>query len=276
MIVGQTFFKNTDFIYYAMNKGIVDTPTGVEYFAAHPPKLGQLLNEGKVDIAPTSSIIYGENPGDFEILPDFSISALGKTKSILVFSKELSSLEEAHGKKIAVPGTSASSSALLEIICGELGLDVEIVFNERPNLDQMLKKADAALLIGDQAIYQGYLGSPITDLGDEWHKLTGKMMVYALWVCRQESARDNYDGINSFYHALSKSRDYAYKNIEAISEDLASQIEVSKEFMHSHLKLLDYNLKEQNIEGLKTYFKMAKKYSIIDEMPKIKISKVDI
>jgi chorismate dehydratase len=266
MKIGQSHFKNTDFIYYPMNRGLV-LADGMEYVRAHPPALGRMLKTGEVDIAPTSSIIYAKNFRNFYILPDFSVSAYGKTGSILLFS-EISSLKDLEGKTVAVPGTSASSAALLEIILKMKGINAGILYHEEPHLDAMLKKADAALLIGDDALKANYEGRQVLcDLGEEWKGLTGQMMVYALWVIRKEAAEKHPEEISMFYDRLVLSRRRASEEIDTISAQLANDIGVSPEFMRAHLETLDYGLGSDVIKGLEEYFGRAYEFGILDKKP---------
>lgn len=272
MRVGQTHFKNTDFIYYPINAGLV--PAGdIEYVRAHPPALGKMLETGAVDIAPTSSIIYAKNFSDFQILPDFSVSAYGKTGSILLFS-ELSSLRDLEGKTVAVPGTSATSSALLNIILHIEGITVDILYHEEPDLNTMLKNADAALLIGDHALKANYDGRHVLcDLGEEWRTLTGKKMVYALWIVGKRAAKRRKE-VLAFYENLLLSRRTAMEDINAISLHLADDIGVSSEFMKSHLKTLDYGMGRDVIAGLEEYFSRAYEIGILNKRPTLNFFEV--
>jgi chorismate dehydratase len=273
MKIGQTRFKNTDFIYYPINKGWVSAD-GMEYIRDHPPALGKMLKAGEVDTAPTSSIIYAKNFNDFCILPDFSVSAHGKTGSILLFS-ETSNLEELEGKTVAVPGTSASSSALLEIILKMKGINADILHHEEPDLDAMLKKADAALLIGDHALKASYDGRLILcDLGEEWKGLTGEKMVYALWVIRKDAAEKTPEEISRFHDMLMLSRRRAKTEIDTISAQLARDLGVAPEFMKGHLETLDYGLGSDVIRGLEEYFARAYEFGILDEKPRLNFFEV--
>lgn len=266
MKIGQSHFKNTDFIYYPINKGLLSAD-GMEYVRAHPPALGKMLKTGEVDIAPTSSIIYAKNFNDFYILPDFSVSAHGRTGSILLFS-ELSGLQDMEGKTVAVPGTSASSSALLEIILKMKGINADILYHEEPDLDAMLNLADAGLLIGDHALKANYDGRRVLcDLGEEWKGLTGHVMVYALWVIRKEAADKNPEEVSMFYDRLVLSRRRAREEIDTISAQLAGDLGVGHEFMKGHLETLDYGLGSSVIKGLKEYFARAYEFGILDEKP---------
>jgi chorismate dehydratase len=272
--IGTTHFKNTDFIFHAIRNGLVST-NGAAYYHAHPPALGKMLQEGTLDIAPTSSIIYGENYHDLLILPDFSINAYGRTMSILLFSEEILTMRELEGKRVTVPGTSASSSALLEIILRRKGIHAEIIYHEKPDLDSMLGVSDVALLIGDQALKANYEGREVlADLGEEWAKLTGKKMVYALWVIAREAAEREPEKVREFHHTLEKSRELAYRNLEHLSSSLAGELGVSIDFMMHHLTTLDYTLGEEEMGGLEEYFRQAHHYGILDQMPEINLFEV--
>jgi chorismate dehydratase len=139
----------------------------------------------------------------------------------------------------------------------------------------MLNIADAALLIGDDALIANSGRNRIVcDLGEEWRATTGKKMVYALWIIRRKFAEENPEQLESFYKKLWDSREYAYRNIDAISQELASRISISPEVMREHLLKLDYGFDRRSEEGLKEYFKYAKKFGIIKEMPRLKFFRV--
>ncbi len=278
MRIGQTFFKNTDFIYYAIQNGTVRLDGALSnstLHTAHPPALGNMLLEGEIDIAPASSIIYAQHSDEFLLLPDFSISALGETGSILLFSEKCDSLEELKGKKVAVPGTSASSSALLKILLKNKGIDAEIIYQEKPEIANMLSIADAALLIGDDALVANSGRNPVLcDLGEEWRVLAGKKMVYALWLIRKKFAEENPEQLRSFYKKLGQSREYAHKNIDALSKELASKIGITAKLMKEHLLKMDYGFDKENEKGLEEYFKYAKKCGIIRKVPVLQFSRM--
>ncbi|MCS4542461.1 MAG: menaquinone biosynthesis protein, partial [Euryarchaeota archaeon] len=267
--IGQTFFKNTDFIYYAIVNGIVKLDDS-SFHTAHPPKLGEMLLNNEIDIGPIPSIIYGQNSKNLLILPDFSISGYGETKSILIFSENCTSLEDLKDKKLAVPSTSASSTILAQIILKIKGINAEIIYHSNPDIKSMLKKADAALLIGDHALIANYRKNKVlTDLGEEWKALTGNKMVYALWAIRKEFAEQHPEQLQMLYQKLCKSKKYAYENFDVISEKLSKGINISTNFMKEHLSKLDYGFDKENEKGLIKYFDCAKKFGFIKNNPKI-------
>lgn len=263
--VGQTYFKNTDFIYYAINEGIV-TVDNASFYTAHPPKLGEMIVKKEIDVAPIPAIMYAEHSDELLLLPDFSISSNGETKSILLFSDEYLRLEELRGKKIAVPGTSASSVALLRIMLRERGIDSEIIYHEKPDIEDMLKKAEAALLIGDHALVaeEGGRHRILADLGTEWLRLTGRRMIFAVWAVREEFANKCPKAVQNLTEKLRESRRYAYKNIEEVSKELAGKAGISPALMEKHLSLLNYGLDSELVLDLKEFFERARIAGIVN------------
>ena len=61
------------------------------------------------------------------------------------------------------------------------------VFAHAPDLDAMLRRADAALIIGDPALRLDPARLPyhVYDLGAEWVDMTGHPMVFAVWAGRR-------------------------------------------------------------------------------------------
>lgn len=267
MILGDTYFKNTSFVHFAIKRGKTGNKAG-GFVHAHPPELGRMLLAGEVDVAPVSSIIYAQNPGRLFILPDFSISGRGETGSILLFSK-FKSLESLSGRSFATPSTSASSTALLEIILAELGIDAAITRGVEPRLETMLSSHDAALLIGDHALRAGYYSPELvlTDLGMEWQRLTGKSMVYALWLSSRARA-------GKCYRALISSRNYAMENFDYVAGELAREAGLPRSYLASHLRKLEFALGEEELEGLEHYYRLAKKHGIIAGVPLLNFAEV--
>lgn len=272
MRVGQTYFKNTDFVYYAAQEGIIDL--GAELVTAHPPALGEMLLRGEVDVAPISSIIYGRHPRELVLLPDFSISAFGETGSILLFSDTVASLDDLEGKKVALPGTSATSSTLLEVLLRERKVGVEFVRHPEPDLKEMLRGAEAALLIGDHALAARSRGERVlADLGEEWRRLTGLRMVYAIWAVRRGFAEERPEEVEGLYEKLSTSRRYAYDHFQEVAAVLAGRLGIGTEAMAWHLSKLDYSFSAENRAGLEGFFALASRQGL-RERPELEFFKL--
>ncbi len=262
--LGKIAFANCDFPYFAIEKGRIKAH-GIKITEAHPVELARLLFENKLDISPISSIMYGKR-NDLLILPKLSITSNDFTKSVLICSNGNLRLSELEGKTLCIPETTASSAALIKIILWLRGVDVHIKECRGTDIDGMLRHGDAALLIGDSAIHAIGKYSVIADLGNEWKKLTGKKMVYALWVVREQFAREHPDKVKNVLDTLLRSKDYAYKNVGEIANFISQQKKIDCGFMREYLHTLDYDFDDESVESLRLYFKYAKECGIVGEV----------
>ena len=71
----------------------------------------------------------------------------------------------------------------------------------KPDIEQMLDKADAALIVGDEALTIYQKNRNRLDLNEEWADLTGLPFVYSFWAGREftidknetEKIRNSYE-----------------------------------------------------------------------------------
>src|SRR5260370_30496400 len=120
---------------------------------------------------------------DLEIIPGTGIACRGAVRSILL----ISSRPAAQIRTLAVDSNSRTSVELVRVILERrYGVAPETV-PHAPDLDAMLRIADAALLIGDPALRIDPAALPwhAYDLGAEWMELTGLPMVFAVWAARK-------------------------------------------------------------------------------------------
>src|SRR5690606_14155250 len=79
-----------------------------------PSRLNAALAAGEIDVAPCSSIEYARHPDEYSILSRHAIGSAGPVQSILLESTV--PLHELHGRTVAVPTASATSTVLLRIL----------------------------------------------------------------------------------------------------------------------------------------------------------------
>ena len=107
-----------------------------------------MLRDNEVDVALLPSIEYPKN-SRYRIVDKVAVTSRGAVASVLLYSKvPLERIES-----IALDANSLTSIALLKILCRELYNISPDFIEMQPDLDNMLKKADAALVIGDSALY---------------------------------------------------------------------------------------------------------------------------
>src|SRR5688572_9626832 len=146
-----------------------------------PSKCAALLHEGSIDVGMIPTIEYLRGP-DYRIVPDVGIVSNGPVASVALFStKPVDQI-----RRIAADTSSRTSNALLRVLCFEVfGVDAEFV-PLPPDIPAMLRGYDAALVIGDLALYYDNEASGVVkiDLGDEWTAFTGLPFVWAFWAGR--------------------------------------------------------------------------------------------
>ena len=262
--LGKIAFANCDFPYYALEHGKIRAP-GIKITEAHPVELARRLFAGELDISPISSIMYAKR-NDLLILPGLSITSNDFTKSVLICSNGKMDLSDLEGQTLCIPETTASSATLIKIILWKNGVNVNLKQCPGTDIGQMLKQGQAALLIGDSAINAIGHYSIIADLGNEWKKMTGKKMVYALWVVREDYARKHPDKVNKVLESLLLSKDYAYNNVKEIASFIGKDKNIDCGFMREYLHTLNYDFDNDSVESLKLYFKYAKECGIVDDV----------
>lgn len=145
-----------------------------------PSRIAERLHAGEIDVGMIPSIEYAA--GEYAIVPGIAIGSRGPVRSVMLFH----TLPIEQVRRVALDTSSRTSVALLRILLRErLGRDPEYVAMP-PSVGEMLETADAALVIGDPALYfEGRAGR--LDLGEEWTRLTGLPFVFAFWAGRPGS-----------------------------------------------------------------------------------------
>src|SRR4030067_2301920 len=146
--IGKIPYANLFPIFYMLQREC--DCSGYEFIEGVPSPLNRLLRSGKIDISPASSVEYLRCESQYTLVEGHSISSKGPIGSILLFSKK--PIEELGGKTVHVSSQAAASVALLGIILRKF---YKIGCPLRPtdrSADSVIDKADAYLLIGDDAL----------------------------------------------------------------------------------------------------------------------------
>jgi chorismate dehydratase len=219
-----------------------------------PSKCAALLHEGSIDVGMIPSIEYLRRAG-YRIVPGISIVSDGPVASVALFTT--TPLDRI--RSIAADTSSRSSIALLRVLCVErFGIDPSFV-PMAPDPVVMLRRCDAALLIGDPALFLDHdaLGATKVDLGEHWSSMTGLPFVWAFWAGRP--------GILSAEatHALVACRDAGV----AASDEIARVYCGPERAAHCQAYLREnirYSLGEREEAGLRKYYELAGRHGIVD------------
>jgi predicted solute-binding protein len=120
-----------------------------------PSLCAEALRSGAADIAIIPAIEY-QRMDNLMILPDMAIASKNRVRSLLIISKM--PIEDA--RNIALDSSSRSTQALTRILCDRSWKIAPEFIEMPPDINEMLRRADAALLIGDPALRLSITAEP--------------------------------------------------------------------------------------------------------------------
>jgi chorismate dehydratase len=248
----------------------------VHIHSATPAQLNHLVVSGELNISPVSSIIYAQNSDKLVLLPDVSISAEGALESIVLVSKY--PIEQLGQARIALTAKSATSHGLLKIILHHAYQATPEYFISPLLLNEgVLDHAEAVLFIGDDALSAYHHQSPgyyYYDLGDEWKKLTGLPMVYAVWVVNRDFAARHNEAVQMLYEKVTGGFAYGLSHIEAAANTVQGKFSLKAAQIIHYIGLLNYQFTPAHEQALLTYYKMAHGLGLSPKVPEIEFAKV--
>ncbi len=219
----MSYLNTVPLVWGALNgpqKGKIDLTFAV------PSICATRVDEGVAD-AGIIPVIEAARLG-METLPSIGIACTGEVRSILLISK----VPFDQVRTLAADTGSRTSVQLSRIVLSrKFGAD-PLVFPAAPNLNDMLRCADAALLIGDAAlsIDPAELSHHCLDLGEEWFSLTGLPMVFALWSGRPGSLT------SSLVDLLQGSCQFGLENLDQIIAEESGQRGFTHHLVDTYLR----------------------------------------
>lgn len=276
--VGHINFLNVLPLTWSYAHGAAD---GLQIARGVPAELNSDIINHRLDVSNVSSIIYARHSEELVVLPDVCVSTNGDVESILLASRK--PIESLKDDKIILTAKSATSHCLLKII-------LRLAYGAIPNYyvrhitpeDPIPEDATASLLIGDDALWLYHHpreGFYYYDLGLEWKKMTGKKMVYALWVASRRFAESQPEELQLVYNrihgAFQTFRSEASHKDAAIREILPQKPAFTYEQLEEYLgPIIRWDLTDEYLDGLRTFYKLAHEMNLIDHVPEIEFAAV--
>jgi chorismate dehydratase len=250
-----------------------------------PSQCAEALRSGTVDIAIIPAIEY-QRIDNLVVLPNLSIASKKSVRSLLLISKK--PIREVS--RIALDKSSRSTQSLTRILCAKRWNITPEFFEAEPSLPEMLKNADAALLIGDPAlrfslelettarqIASGDLACSgasvgldetpnlfVYDIVEKWRAMTSLPAVLAFWASRlgvvtPEIARD-------FQESLA----FGMHHLDEICGEASKEMGLSATKLRRYLvENIDYRLDAENLEGLRRYYDLSAELGLIAKSKEI-------
>lgn len=221
-----------------------------------PSKCAALLHEGSIDVGMIPSIEYERGRG-YRIVPSVGIISDGPVASVALFSK--TPIERI--RSIAADTSSRTSYALLRILCLEhFGIDPDFQ-PMPPDAREMLRRCDAALLIGDPALFLDHqqLGAEKIDLGQQWTALTGFPFVWAFWAGRRDALSQ------TAVAALIAARDSGVAQSDEVAAAYcgSERAQLCRSYLRENIQ---YTLGEREEAGLMKYYEFAERCGVVNSL----------
>ena len=232
-----------------------------------PSKCAEELRLGTADIGIIPVFTYALIPG-LVIIPDIAIATKGVVRSILLISK----VPVEQIRSIALDTSSRTSVALTKVLFGKFWGGEHTFLAHDPDVEQMLVKCDAALVIGDPALRAKTDGYYVYDLATEWKRFTGKPFVFAVWAIRMAALSGN-EQATRVVEVFQRSRDNGLRpeNVGLLAREWAPRIGISEQDVRTYLtQNIHYHLDAANLEGLALFFQYAAEVKLIEQAPDLR------
>ena len=223
----------------------------VDFIDAVPSRCAQLLSQSEVDAALVPVIEYQRIPGG-AMVPDVCVGSQNEVLSVVLVSKN-TQLEDI--RTVALDESSRTSATLVKVIFREfLGREPEWT-TRSPNLDEMLDRNDAALIIGDPGMTFPRTGLKVWDMASLWRNYTGLGFVFAMWMVGKEGVDVDF----------AEARDEGVTRIEEIVD--AYKVRIPNVDLYRYLtENIVYRIDNSMQRGLELYFELAHKHGLIERV----------
>ena len=257
--VGIVNYLNSKPLAWSFLQGQAASGFAAEFLS--PATVAQRLASAELDIGLIPSIEVQRIPG-VTVLPDLCVAATEEVRSVILLSR----CEPRLIRRLALDENSRTSAALVRIVLAErYGAKPETIA-ARPDLESMMSRADAALIIGDPALQVDRSGYRVLDLAAEWRRLTGRPFVFAVWALR--------DGVELGNRAadFERSLELGQREIETLIAESATELGIpASEIRHYLTCNLSYELGENELAGLEEFFTKAHFHGLIDSIEPLRL-----
>jgi chorismate dehydratase len=223
-----------------------------------PSECARLLHSSAIDVGLIPSIEYLRG-GPYRIVPDLAIASSGPVGSVALYTTRAM----ADVRSIAMDTSSRTSVALVSVLCS-CWFRIRPTFEPRgPDLGDMLAHCDAALIIGDRALFpdESVLRRHVVekiDLGEVWTRMTGLPFVYAFWAGRRDALQ------REDLEALTRARDEGVRRPDELARaylaDSPARQKAGADYLRDNIK---YYLRSEERAGLELFYRYAAEAGVV-------------
>jgi chorismate dehydratase len=255
-----------------------------------PAECARLLHARAIDVGLIPSIEYLRGPQPYLFVPGPAVTSRGPVASVAIYTRR----EPRDIRSIAMDTSSRTSVALATVLARRaFGVTPEAV-PMAPDLDAMLARADAALIIGDNALFlnpqsttkstiestiesttkstiepvpestiESAIRNPQSamrklDLGALWTQTTGLPFVYAVWAGWPDALTPADVAL------LNLARDLGVTHSDEVARAYYPTDPVRQAVARRYLRdNIHYALNDDELEGLRTFYRYAAEEGLV-------------
>jgi predicted solute-binding protein len=255
-------------LWYGLRNSEGDLDLRVDIPAQLPISLQQ--RTGNLRCAFLSPIDYARHGGDYCIVPGVAVSSVNRSNTIQLFvNPHVRDIE-----KIAVDIRVTSEIILAKIILAEKFPNREVSKREPqflpmlPNRVEMLRKADAALIVNLHPVEKVEEKPFALNLVEEWNDMTGLPYVHGCWVGHDE------EDLGGVVRELLRSKEQGVTHLDQIAHMLAAEKNLSRQFTSQYLSTFSYEFGELEQESMTEFMKYAYFRGILPDIPDLSFFEV--
>ena len=230
---GYSPCPNDTFAFHALTHGLIDAPFRIAPVLLDIEELNRRAHHGEFDITKLSVGAFAAVGRRYRLLR--SGAALGHGVGPLVVARTATSLADAVGGTVAIPGRETTAYRLLRLAAPEMGHVIEMRY------DRILRAVaggdvDAGLIIHESRFtYADHGLVRVADLGEWWERETA-LPVPLAGICARADLDDAL--VASIERAIRESVQYAFDQPNASRAYVrAHSQEMSEEVCAAHIKL---------------------------------------
>jgi chorismate dehydratase len=261
-----------------------------------PSECAARLSSRQADIGLVPIAALATTPG-LHILPGCTIASKGRVRSLLLVRRASQPLTKL--RSVAADTASRTTVTYARILFHKWGNPAVPFIPMSADLDAMLQRADAAILIGDPALLaleeranrfeRTHEEVVYHDLAEEWHALTGQPFVSAVWATNSGVSVPSPSvsspsvpsplvpspsvpsplvpvSLNQISTDFIQSRNHGLQNIDTLVAEWSAKLPIPEATIRTYLTTnIHYTLDEECLEGMRVFFRTAAGLAILPE-----------
>jgi chorismate dehydratase len=240
-----------------------------------PAECAANLASGHADIGLIPVAAYSSS---LAVVPGCAIASRDRVRSLILVVRHPDGIPGI--RRVALDTASRTTAAYTRILFSRFWRAQPEFFPHPPDLDAMLAHADAALLIGDPALFaledrearERRTGERLLyfDLAHEWHTFTGTVWVSAFWAVRPQGLAASSLAPAQVTDDFQRSRDQGLAHIDALADEWAARIAIPRATIHTYLsENIAYHLDDACLAGLDLFYRYAVECGALPAAPKV-------